>query len=48
MVPFGPRLVLRTSWSPLAALIFTAKACEALATSAFGFRDLMADMLETK
>ena len=43
-VPFGPRFDLRTSWRPLAADIFTAKACDALATSAFGFSDLIADM----
>lgn len=36
MVPFGPRLLFRTSWSPRAALMFTAKAAWALATSAFG------------
>lgn len=43
-VPFGPRLDLRTSWRPLAALIFTANACAALATSAFGFNDFIADI----
>lgn len=44
-VPFGPKFDFRTSWRPLAALIFTAKACEALATSAFGLSVLIADMI---
>mmetsp|Transcript_14809 Transcript_14809/g.31976 ORF Transcript_14809/g.31976 Transcript_14809/m.31976 type:complete len:213 (+) Transcript_14809:1133-1771(+) len=33
-VPRGPKFVFITSWRPLAALRFTAKACEALRTSA--------------
>ena len=45
MVPFGPRLLLRTSWSPLAAEILTDSAWAALATSALGLSDLIADML---
>jgi len=46
MVPFGPRLVLRTSCKPLAALIFTASAWAALATSALGFNALIADIFD--
>lgn len=42
MVPLGPRLVLSTSCSPLAAVIFTWRAWAALATSALGFKDLTA------
>lgn len=38
MVPLGPRLVLSTSWSPRAALMFTASAAWARATSALGLR----------
>lgn len=38
MVPFGPRLLLSTSCSPRAALMLTARAAWALATSALGFR----------
>lgn len=38
MVPFGPRLVRSTSWRPLAPPMLMASACEARATSAFGFR----------
>ena len=45
MVPLGPRLVFRTSCRPLAAEMFTCSAWAALATSAFGFSDLTADML---
>lgn len=45
MVPLGPRLLLSTSWSPLAAPMFSARAAAALATSAFGLRALIADML---
>ena len=37
MVPLGPRLVLITSWRPLAPLMFSCRAWAALATSAFGF-----------
>ena len=48
MVPFGPRFDRRTSWRPLAAEMFTAKACAARATSALGFSVLIADMLEQK
>lgn len=44
MVPFGPRLLLRTSWSPRAALMLTARAAWALATSALGFSAFTADM----
>lgn len=33
-VPLGPRLLLMTSWRPLAALIFMAKALNLLRTSA--------------
>ena len=43
-VPFGPRFDLRTSCSPLAALMLTASAWAALATSAFGLSDFTADM----
>lgn len=46
MVPFGPRLLLSTSWSPRAALMLTAKAAWALATSAFGLRALTAAMVK--
>ena len=42
MVPLGPRLVLKTSCRPLAAVILTCSAWAALATSAFGFRDFTA------
>ena len=42
MVPFGPRLVLRTSCNPLAPLMFSCSAWAALATSAFGFSDFTA------
>ena len=44
IVPFGPRLLLKTSCKPFAALMFIAKACAALATSAFGFNDFTADI----
>lgn len=37
MVPLGPRLLLRTSCKPLAALMFMCKAADLLRTSAFGF-----------
>ncbi|RZR71813.1 hypothetical protein BHM03_00007658 [Ensete ventricosum] len=37
MVPLGPRLVLRTSWRPLAALMFMWSAADLFSTSAFGF-----------
>lgn len=40
MVPLGPRLVLRTSCKPLAALMFMCSAADLLSTSAFGFRTL--------
>ena len=45
MVPLGPRLVLSTSWRPLAALMFMCSAADLLSTSAFGFstRSDMAD-----
>lgn len=42
IVPFGPKLVLITSWIPFAAEIFIAKAWAALANSAFGFNKLIA------
>lgn len=45
IVPFGPRLLFSTSWSPRAALMFTARAAWARATSAFGFSALTADIL---
>lgn len=45
MVPFGPRLVLKTSWSPFAALMFIWRACAALATSALGFTTFIAAMV---
>lgn len=45
MVPFGPKLVFKTSWSPFAALIFNWRAAAALATSAFGFINFTADIL---
>lgn len=38
MVPLGPRLVLRTSCKPLAALMFMWSAADLLSTSAFGFK----------
>ena len=38
MVPLGPKLVLSTSCSPRAALMLTANAAWARATSALGFR----------
>jgi len=44
MVPLGPKLVLRTSWRPLAALIFTAKAWAFLIISALAltiYRELI-------
>lgn len=41
-VPLGPKFDFITSWIPLAAEIFMAKAWEALATSALGFNKLMA------
>lgn len=44
MVPLGPKLVLRTSCRPRAALIFTASAACARATSALGFRVFTAAM----
>lgn len=44
MVPLGPKLVLRTSCRPRAALMFTASAAWARATSAFGFRVFTAAM----
>lgn len=37
MVPLGPRLVLRTSCKPLAALMFMCRAADLFSTSAFGF-----------
>lgn len=37
MVPLGPRLLLRTSCKPLAALMFMWRAADLLRTSAFGF-----------
>lgn len=37
MVPLGPRLVLRTSCKPLAALMFMWRAADLFRTSAFGF-----------
>lgn len=40
MVPLGPRLVLRTSIKPLAALMFMCSAADLLSTSAFGFSTL--------
>jgi len=45
MVPFGPRFDRKTSWSPFAALVLIARAWAALATSAFGLRDLIADII---
>eukprot|EP01136_Pigoraptor_vietnamica_P029896 Opistho-1_new@88456 len=38
MVPFGPRFVLRISWRPCAADMFTCNAAAWRATSAFGLR----------
>ena len=48
IVPFGPRFVLRTFCSPIAALVFTCNAAAALAISAFGFNACMADIFITK
>ena len=45
IVPLGPKFVLSTSCNPLAAVVFTCKAAEALATSAFGLSVLIADIL---
>lgn len=46
MVPLGPRLVRSTSCSPRAALMFTASAACARATSALGFSDFTAAMMQ--
>ena len=40
IVPLGPRLVLRTSCKPLAALTFIRSASDLLRTSALGFNTL--------
>ena len=45
IVPFGPRLVLITSCSPLAALMFINRAADLPMTSAFGLSVLRDDML---
>lgn len=45
MVPRGPRLDFITSWIPLAAEMFTARACAARATSAFGLSRLIAAII---
>ena len=42
LVPLGPKLVLSTSCSPRAALMLTANAAWARATSALGFSVFMA------
>ena len=41
MVPLGPRLDLRTSCKPLAALMFIWSAADLFSTSAFGFSTLI-------
>lgn len=41
IVPFGPKLVFITSWSPFDAEILMASACAARANSAFGFNKLI-------
>ena len=48
IVPFGPKFVLSTSWSPLAAVILRCNAAADLATSAFGLSALTAAMLIVK
>lgn len=45
MVPLGPKLVLRTSWSPLAAVMFKCNAAADLATSALGLSAFTAAIL---
>jgi hypothetical protein len=44
MVPFGPRLLFKISCKPFAADILIANAYDARATSAFGFKTLIADI----
>lgn len=46
MVPLGPKLVLSTSCSPRAALMLTANAAWARATSALGFRVFTAAIVD--
>lgn len=46
MVPFGPKLLLSTSCNPRAALMLTARAACALATSAFGLSAFTAAMMQ--
>ena len=45
IVPFGPKFVRKTSCRPLAALMLMASACVDLATSALGFKDFIAAMV---
>lgn len=47
-VPFGPKLVLITSWMPFDAEMFIDKAWAARANSAFGFKRLIAAILLRK
>ena len=42
IVPLGPKFVLSTSWMPLAPDILICRAWEALASSAFGFKVVIA------
>lgn len=48
MVPLGPKLVLSTSCSPRAALMLTANAAWARATSALGFRVFTAAIADSE
>jgi hypothetical protein len=44
IVPFGPKFVFMTSYSPFAALMFMNRAASLFITSAFGFNDLTDDI----